>query len=79
MTVFADAPYLILKSRPTFERRPPLVVGIPLFLEIFLFTFVTPSARLQLNDSPGILMASSLRSVVEWRGTSLIAEDAGGD
>jgi len=46
--------YLIPSIRPSFDRRPDFVVGMPVALAIDLFAFVMPRARFQLNDSPGI-------------------------
>ena len=40
--------------RPTFCRRPDLVVGIPVALAKDLFAFEIPSARFHENDRPGI-------------------------
>jgi hypothetical protein len=40
---------------PTFLCRPAFVVGIPVAFAILRFALVIPSARFQLNESPGIL------------------------
>lgn len=47
--------YFIPKIFPALARRPLFVVGMPVALAIFLFTFVTPNAFLGLNDSPGMI------------------------
>jgi len=39
---------------PIFLCRPDPEVGIPVALAILRFAFVTPVARFQLNESPGI-------------------------
>ena len=46
--------YLIPNNFPILFRRPLFVVGIPVIFAIFLFAFVTPNARFQLKDKPGI-------------------------
>lgn len=58
----------ILKMRPTFERRPLRVVGIPVARAIFRFALVTPVARFHENDNPG---ASFIRCphLLNWRST----------
>ena len=39
--------------RPSSERRPERVVGIPVAREILRFAAVTPSARFHENENPG--------------------------
>ena len=51
---FIFFPHFIRNSLPSFARRPLRVVGIPVAREIFRFAFVTPRARFQLKDRPGI-------------------------
>ena len=46
--------YLIPSSRPSFDRRPLFVVGILVAFAMERFAFVTPVARFQLKDSPGM-------------------------
>jgi len=46
--------YLIPNNLPSFDRLPLFVVGIPVAFAIFRFAFVTPNARFQLNERPGI-------------------------
>lgn len=41
------------RMRPSSERRPDRVVGIPVAREILRFAAVTPSARFQENENPG--------------------------
>lgn len=47
--------YLIPNIFPNLRCLPALVIGIPEAFAILRFTFVMPSARFQLKDSPGIL------------------------
>lgn len=47
--------HLIPKILPILFRRPDLVVGIPVALEILRLAFVIPRALFQLKVSPGIL------------------------
>ena len=46
--------YLIPKSLANLFLRPCFVVGIPVAFAIFRFADVTPKARFQLKDRPGI-------------------------
>lgn len=39
---------------PALRRRPERVVGIPNVFATLRFAFVTPNARFQLKDNPGI-------------------------
>jgi len=39
---------------PNLLRRPLFVVGMPVAFAIFLLALVTPNARFQLKDNPGI-------------------------
>lgn len=39
---------------PILRSNPCLVVGMPVFLEIFCFTALTPTALLSEKDKPGI-------------------------
>ena len=48
--------HLIPKILPSLFLRPCLVVGMPVALAIFLFAFVTPNARFQLNERPGMIL-----------------------
>ena len=45
--------YFIPIQRPTLARRPLLLVGIPVVLEIERFNLVTPNARFHENVRPG--------------------------
>lgn len=47
--------YLTPSNLPSLFLRPERVVGIPVAFAIFRLNAVTPSARFQLNDRPGIL------------------------
>ena len=45
--------HLIPNIRPNLERRPVLLIGMPVAREILRFAFETPSARFHENDNPG--------------------------
>ena len=45
--------HLIPNIRPNLERRPDLLVGMPVAREILRFAFETPSALIHENDNPG--------------------------
>lgn len=54
--------------RPSFERRPERLSGIPVAFEIFRLAVVIPSARFQENVSPGpSFTLPSLLSVHSFR------------
>ncbi len=46
--------YFIPNNLPSFALLPLLVVGMPVAFATFLFALVTPNARFQLKDKPGI-------------------------
>ena len=54
--------YFIPRMRPSFERRPDRLSGMPVALEIFRLALVTPSARFHEKVSPGpsFIMSSQL-------------------
>lgn len=45
--------HLIPNIRPNLERRPDLLIGMPVAREILRFAFETPSALFHENDNPG--------------------------
>jgi hypothetical protein len=45
--------YFIPSHLPSFIRRPPRDIGIPVFFDTRRFALVTPSARFHENDKPG--------------------------
>ena len=45
--------YFIPIHLPSFIRRPPRDIGIPVFFDTRLLALVTPSARFHENDKPG--------------------------
>lgn len=49
------ASYFMPNIRPSLFRLPDLVVGTPVNFAILRFALVTPKARFQLKDRPGIL------------------------
>ena len=53
--------YFIPSILPSFLCRPALDVGIPVAFAILRFAAVTPVARLNENDRPGIPVFEPLR------------------
>lgn len=47
--------YLIPSILPSLFLRPDFVVGMPVAFATFRLALVTPKARFQLKDKPGIL------------------------
>jgi len=51
--IWQPNPYFIPSHLPSFIRRPPRDIGMPVFFDTRLLALVNPSARFHENDKPG--------------------------
>jgi len=63
--------HFIPSMRPIFLCRPERVVGMPVIFAICRFAFVTPKARFQLKDSPGMPVLERLDNLIPPKNRAL--------